>query len=204
MPMPGLRETRVGLCPRPFGLVHLAWAILILAGCVALVLMGGGHPPPMIFVPPLLAAGLLGHMLLLLVAWLLGKGRVRAAAARGEARRWPPELVLIAIALGVLAICAITVAIGELGRLRNEPLVWLLIAAIALAHAAAFVLLMLRAGSARFLIAAVAGGWGVALLLQMHEARDAAEFAFGVLLIAGLFGLAVYVLRARRIRSAFL
>lgn len=64
--VPGLRTRLAELTPQPFGIVHLIWAILILAGCVALVMMGGGHPPPMIFVPPLLAAGLVGHLLLLL------------------------------------------------------------------------------------------------------------------------------------------
>lgn len=111
------------LAPRPFGIVHLGWAILILAGCVVLVLMGGGHPPPMVFVPPLLAAGLLGHLLLLQI------------------------------------------------------------------------------GAARYPIAAIASGWGLALLLQLREARSPGELALGVLLIAGLVGIAVHVLRSGRIRS---
>jgi hypothetical protein len=188
------------LAPRPFGIVHLVWAILVLAGCVALVLMGGGHPPPMIFVPPLLVAGLLGHLLLLLVAWLLGKGRARAAAAQGEVRRWPPELVLIAIALGVLAICAIVVTIGEIAMIRDRPLVWSLIAIIALGHATAFILLMLRRGVARHLIAAVSLSWALALILQLGEARPG-ELPMAAVLIGGLTGLGVYALRSKRIRS---
>ena len=61
--MSGIGTRLAELVPRPFGIVHLIWAILILAGCVALAMLGGGHPPPMILVPPLLAAGLLGHLL---------------------------------------------------------------------------------------------------------------------------------------------
>lgn len=198
--MPGLREKLAGLCPRPFGIVHLVWAILILAGCVALVLMGGGHPPPMIFVPPLLVAGILGHLLLLLVAWLLVRGRARSVATRGAAPRWPPELVLIAIALGVLAICAIAITIGEVAMLRDRPLAWLLFAVIALGHAAAFVLLMLGRKAARHLIAAIAFGWAIALVLQLGEARPG-EWAIAAAIIGGLAGLGFYALRSKRIRS---
>ena len=200
--MTGLQERLRTLAPWPFGIVHLIWAILILAGCVALVLMGGGHPPPMIFVPPLLAAGLAGHLLLLGVAWLLARGNARLAAAKAGAPRWPWELVLIAIALGVLAISSIAVTAGESARLRSEPLVWLLFAAVALLHTLAFVFLLLRVGVARHLIAATAAGWGLALALQMGEARDSAERVIGIALIAGLLGIAVYALRSRRVRSA--
>ncbi|MGH8130228.1 MAG: hypothetical protein ACRES3_05175 [Steroidobacteraceae bacterium] len=198
--MRSIRERLAALVPRPFGFVHLAWAILILAGCVALVLMGGGHPPPMIFVPPLLAAGLLGHLLLLFVAWLLAKGRSRIAAAQGAARRWPLALVLIAIALGVLAICAIVITIGEFSNVWSKPLVWLMYAAIALLHTSAFVCLLMRIGAARFLVAAVPFGWGLALILQLGEARPG-ELPIAAALIGGLLGIAVYVLRSRRIRS---
>jgi hypothetical protein len=199
--MPGLRETLAGLCRRPFGIVHLAWAILILSGCVALVLMGGGHPPPMIFVPPLLVAGVLGHGLLLLVAWLLGRGRARAAAGQTGTPRWPAELILLAITLGVLAICSIAITIGEIPKVRQAPLVWLLFAAVAVLHGAAFVTLLLRIGAARYLIAAIATGWGLALLLQMREARGPGELTLGILLVAGLAGIAAYVMRSLRIRS---
>lgn len=198
--MAGIRARLAGLTPRPFGIVHLVWLILILAGCVALVLMGGGHPPPMIFVPPLLAAGLLGHLLLLLVAWLLRKGRSRLASGNLDAPRWPPELILIAIALGVLAICAIVITLGESEKLRSAPPVWLIFAAVALLHTFAFVFLLLRKDVARYLISAVALGWGLALVLQLGEARPG-ELPIGLALIAALSGIAVYVLRSRRIRS---
>ena len=198
--MPGNRTWLRNLVPKPFGIVHLVWAILIFAGCVALVLMGGGHPPPMIFVPPLLVAGLLGHLLLLLVAWLLGKGRARSAAAQNGALRWPPELVLVAIALGVLSICAIAIAIGESAKLRSEPLIWLLIAAIAIVHTIAFILLLLRRATARYLIAAVSFGWGIALVLQFGEARPG-ELPIAAALIGGLIGMGIYALRSKRIRS---
>lgn len=199
--MTGWHERLRQLAPRPFGIVHLSWAILILAGCVALVLMGGGHPPPMVFVPPLLVAGFLGHLLLLLVAWLIARGRARATGGPADTPRWPAELILLAIAPGVLAIGSIAITIGEIAKLRSAPLVWLLFAAVAALHGAAFVTLLLRIGAARYLIAAIASGWGLALLLQLREARGPGELALGVLLIAGLAGIAVHVLRSGRIRS---
>jgi hypothetical protein len=83
--MAGTKDRLAELIPRPFGIVHAVWLVLILAGCVVLVTMGGGHPPSMIFVPPLLVAGLVGHLLLLLVAWLLRKG-VHASWPRRSSR----------------------------------------------------------------------------------------------------------------------
>ncbi len=188
------------LVPRPFRIAHLAWAILILSGCVVLVTMGGGHPPPMIFVPPLLAAGILGHLLLVFVAWLLHKGRARAGVAMVEPARWPIELGLIALVMGVIAIAAIAITVGEIARLWSNPLEWALLAIVAAAHAAAFVMLLLRIGAARFLIAAVALGWGLALVLQVGEARPG-ELPIAIVLIGGLVAIAVYVLRAGRIRA---
>jgi hypothetical protein len=59
-----MREVAEALFRRPFGSLHLAWAILIVAVCVVLLTTDrGGHPPPMILVPPVLLAGLLGHLL---------------------------------------------------------------------------------------------------------------------------------------------
>lgn len=190
------------LMPRPFGHVHLAWAILVVAGCVALATMGGGHPPPIVFVPPLLAAGFLGHLLLLLVAWLLGRGRDRVATGATATRRWPVELILIAIVLGLVSVASIAIAVGEIAKLWSMPLLWMTIAVVAVLHSAAFVLLLLRMAVARYLLAAIAGGWGVALLLQMREARGPGEWVLAVFLIAALAGIAAYVLRAQRIRSA--
>jgi hypothetical protein len=188
------------LVPPPFGVVHLVWLALILAGCVVLVMMGGGHPPPMILVPPLLVAGLAGHLLLLLVAWLLRKGRSRLLAAQVEPMPWPLELKLIALVLGALAIASIAVTVGEIARLWTKPLEWGLFAAVAAAHTVAFVLLLLRIDAARYLIAAISVGWGLALMLQIGEARPG-DLPIAVALIAGLAGIAAYVLRARRVRS---
>ena len=90
---------------------------------------------------------------------------------------------------------------GEVSRLFTRPLEWGLFAAVAAAHTLAFVLLLLRIDAARYLICAVIpAGWGLALALQLGEARPG-ELPIAVGLIAGLIGLAAYVLRARRIRS---
>ena len=198
-----MRNVGARLAPslaRPFRVVHVLWAILILLGCVVLVSMGGGHPPPMVFVPPLILAGLLGHLLLWLIQWLLRKGRARIAAGSAPAAGWPPELILIALVLGFLAIMAIAVTIGEIALLRTRPLLWLMYAGAAVLHSAAFVLLLLRIDGVRLLIAVICFGWAFALVLQVPEARTG-ELPFGLALIAALLALAVYVVRARRVRS---
>ena len=78
--------------------------------------MGGGHPPPAAFVPFVLLGGIAGHILLVLVQWLLRKGRARLAGHPGEAPAWPAELVLIALVLGPLAIMMIAVAVDQFPR----------------------------------------------------------------------------------------
>lgn len=188
----------------PFRYVHIGWASLVVAGCVVLLLMGGrGHPPPMAFVPHLLAAGILGHLLMMLVAWLAGLGLTRAGAAGSPAVGWPVEVGIIALVLGGFAIAATVLTIGEIARLRSQPLEWLLLASVTAAHAAAFTAVMLRLRAASWLIAAIAGGWGLALALQLREARSPGELALAALIIAGLATIAAWALRSRRL-SAFL
>jgi hypothetical protein len=62
---------------------------------------------------------------------------------------------------------------------------------------------MLRVRTARWLIAVVAVGWGVALALQLREARSPGELALAGVLIAALLAIAGWVLRSRRL-AAFL
>jgi len=185
----------------PFRYVHIGWAMLVLAGCVALALMGGGHPPPMAFIPHLLAAGILGHLLLLLVAWLAGRGTARASHAGVAAAGWPVEAGVIALVLGGLAIVATVITVGEIARLRTRPLEWLLLAAIAAAHGAGFLALMLRLRVARWLIAAIAAGWGIALALQLREARSPGELVLAFAIIAALVAIAAWAMRSARLRA---
>ena len=198
--MPG---AMTALVERPFKYAHLAWAALILALCAALLTAGGGHPPAFVFVPLVLLAGLVGHLLLLLIAWLLRRGRAAAQAAQpGRPGGWPVELVVIALVLGPFSLLAMALAAGELSLLHSRPLQWLVIAGVAVGHATAFVLLLLRIGATRYLLAMLSSGWGVALALQLREPRSAGELTLGLLAIGALFALALYIVRARRIRAA--
>jgi hypothetical protein len=74
---------------------------------------------------------------------------------------------------------------------------------VSVAHLAASLALVLRHHSARWLAAAVAAGWAVALALQLREARSPGELAFAFILIAALFTIAGWALRSRRL-GAFL
>lgn len=198
--MTGGRNGLGALFEGAFKTLHLIWLALIVAAC-ALLLPAKGHPPGIVFVPLVLMVGALGHVLLLVIAWLTRRGRNRVDPGPDGPPRMPAELVLIALALGPVALGALAVAVGQLPLLRSQPLVWFGIAAVALVHATAFVL-MLRMKAARHLLAALAFGWGLALALQLREARSPIELAIGLALVGALIVLAAYLLRARRIQSA--
>lgn len=186
---------------RPFRYAHIAWAALVLLVCVLLVAgsFQGGHPPPMVFVPHALAAGVAGHLLLLAVGWLAGRGRARLEAGAGP---WPFELTLVAIAVGIAGFVSTVYAVDSLGALRSRPGEWLIVAAIAVAHVAAFVLLLLRRAAARWLLAAIGLGWAIGLGRELSTARGAGELALGILMIVALVTLAAYLLRAARVQRA--
>lgn len=184
----------------PFRYAQLAWALLWVAACIAMAMIPGGHPPLLAFTPFVIAGGIVGHLLLAAVAWLADRGRRRAGISREARSGWPPEAGILALIVGGVAVAATAVTVGEVAMLRNRPLEWAVFALVASAHLAAFITLMLRARAARWLIAAIAAGWAVALVLQMHEARSPGELAFGLAIMAALGGIAAWALRSARLR----
>jgi hypothetical protein len=186
---------------RPFRYAHVAWGTFVLLVCVLLVAgsFQGGHPPPIAFVPHALAAGVAGHLLLLAVGWLAGRGRARLEAGAGP---WPFELTLVAIAVGIAGFVSTVFAVDSLGALRTRPGEWLIVAAIAGAHVAAFVLLLLRHSAARWLLAAIAVGWAVGLGREINTARGPGELVLGIGVIVALVVLAAYLSRAARVQKA--
>ncbi|MGQ0384373.1 MAG: hypothetical protein ACT4UP_06805 [Gammaproteobacteria bacterium] len=187
---------------RPFRWAHISWATFVLLVCVVLVLgsLEGGHPPPIIFVPYALVAGVAGHAALLAIAWLAKRGRARV---EGGASAWPVELTFVAIAVGVASLFSTMYAIGSWSLARTRPGEWLIVATIAAAHLAAFVLLLLRRVAARWLLATICLGWALGLGRELDTARGPGELVLGIGIIAALVVLAIYLLRAARIRSAF-
>lgn len=198
--MPDTSGRFAHLLPRPFRIAHKVWAGLVLLGCVALA-MGGGHPPPIVFAPLLILAGLAGHLLLLLGAWLLHVGESRSVAPQDLASRWPAELVLIAIVLGPLALASTAVALGQVAQHGSQPRQWLAYVVAATMHAMAFVVLLLRWQLARYMVAVICAGWGLALALQLREPRPTADLLIAIVVIAVLLAIAAYVVLAKRIRS---
>lgn len=188
---------------RPFRAAHIAWASFVLLVCAFLIVAsrGGGHPPPMAFVPHALAAGVLGHLALAVVGWLAKLGRARVAAGGGGAA-WPVELSLVAIAAGIAALISGAYAVESFPMLRTRAGEWLVVAVIAAAHLAAFVLLLLRRAAARWLLAAISFGWAIGLGLELDSARGPGELMLGIGVMAGLVALAAYLLRAARVRAA--
>lgn len=199
--MTGTPDRYAHLLPRPFRIAHKAWAAVVLLGCVALAL-GGGHPPPIVFAPLLILAGLVGHLLLVLVAWLLHRGRSPSPALPGAAPRWPAELVLIGIVLGPLAVASTALALSQVAQHGSQPRQWLVYVVAATVHAMAFVALLLRWPLARYLVAVICVGWGLALALQFREPRPTVDLLIAIVVIAVLVAIAAYVVLAKRIRSA--
>jgi hypothetical protein len=187
---------------RPFRSAHIAWATFVLLVCVFLIWASreGGHPPPLAFVPHALAAGVAGHLLLIAVGWLAGRGRARLEAGAGP---WPFELTLVAIATGIAGFVSTVFAVDSLGALRTRPGEWLIVAAIALAHVTAFVLMLLRMAAARWLLTLISAGWAIGLARELHTSRSPGELALGIAVTTGLAALAIYLARAARIRAAF-
>lgn len=185
----------------PFRYVHIAWAVLVVAACAVMIAIPGGHPPLIAFVPFVLAAGILGHLLLLAAAWLADRGRRRAGIASDAPSGWPLEVGILALLLGGIAIAATAITIGEVGMVRSRSLEWAVLALVSAAHLAAFLALVLRHRSARWLAAVVAAGWGLALALQLHEARDPGELVLGFAVIGLLIGIAAWALRSARLRA---
>lgn len=199
--MPDTSKRFGHLLPRPFRIAHTVWAGLVLLGCGALA-MGGGHPPPIVFAPLLILAGLVGHLLLLLVAWLMHLGKSRSAAPQSTAPRWPAELVLVAIVLGPLALATTALALSQVAQHGSQPRQWLVYVVAATVHAMAFVVLLLRWQLARYMVAAICLGWGLALALQFREPRHTADLLVAIVVIAALLAIAAYVMLGSRIRSA--
>ncbi|MGQ0428522.1 MAG: hypothetical protein ACT4UQ_01120 [Gammaproteobacteria bacterium] len=189
---------------RPFRIAHIAWAIFVLLVCVLLVVasLEGGHPPPIIFIPYALVAGVFGHVGLLIVGWLARRGRARVEAGSGAAA-WPLELTFVALALAFAGFISTMFAIDSFPNLRTRPGEWLVVAAIAAAHVTAFVLLLLRRTAARWLLAAISLGWALGLGLELDTARGPGEMVLGIAIIAGFVALAIYPLRAARVKVAF-
>jgi hypothetical protein len=179
----------------------MVWALLVLAVCAVMIVIPGGHPPLMAFVPFVLAAGVVGHLLLLVVAWLADRGRRRAGIANDAPSGWPLEAGILGLLLGGVAIAATLFMIDNLPMLRSRPFEWAVLAVVAAAHLGAFLALMLRVRAARWLIAVVAVGWGVALALQLREARSPGELALAGVLIAALLAIAGWAVRSRRLAA---
>jgi len=122
----------------------------------------------------------------------------------------PPPLVfvpftLVAGAFGHLVLVSLVstrYALDSWTLVRTRPFEWSILAAIALAHLAALVHLLLRRDIVRWLLAAVSLGWAILLGRELETARGAGELILGIVIIAGLVALAGYLLRGPRVRAA--
>lgn len=196
----------------PFRWAHILWALLAGVACALLIVGGGGHPPPIIFVPVVGVVWVTGHIALWGVRWLVIKGRVLGADAEGQARSWPPGLIIALIgtgaasSLGVLQL-VITVFLRE--RFPFRDAFWTIMMIAWLAHGTCFSGLLLRRAWSQWTSAMLCLGWALLLVWQILEAMlrrsrvNPVEFLLAVALLALLTALGYHLLTSKRVQAFF-
>jgi hypothetical protein len=82
--------------------LHIGWALFGAGVCGVLATATGGHPPGLVFVPVAAVIWLGGHVLLWGSHKLAARGRDLAAADNAPPGNWPPMIILLTFALGVV------------------------------------------------------------------------------------------------------
>lgn len=113
----------------------------------------------------------------------------------------PFRIAHMAWAAVVLLGC-VALALSQVAQHGSQPRQWLVFVVAATVHAMAFVVLLLRWQLARYLVAVICVGWGLALALQFREPRPTVDLLIAIVVIAVLVAIAAYVVLAKRIRSA--
>jgi hypothetical protein len=196
----------------PFRWAHIVWAVLAGGVCILLIVGGGGHPPPIIFVPVVGVVWVVGHIALWGVRWLAVKGRALGSNSDGEARSWPPGLIIAlmgtgaASSLGLLQLL-ITRFLRERYPFRDA--FWTIMMIAWLAHGICFAGLLLRRAWSQWTSATLCIGWALLLAWQILEAMlrgsriNPAEFLLAVALVALLTALGYHLLMFKRIQAFF-
>lgn len=209
---PGAESSAAPRVRRRGRLAHAAWAALMLA--TALVLLLGpqrGHPPPIALLPGVLVLWPLGH----LVAWgvlaLAGRGRRASAGAAEGPARWPPPLLVAALVTGVGTLPGVVQLLGSALQ-RDwypyaEPLAWLGMLLVSIAHGAGLAGLLLRRAWARPWCAMLAAGWAAMLGLQVARSLsspapvDAVQIVIAIGLALVLAGFASWLAVSREVKA---
>ena len=188
--------------------LHIIWALLSASLCVFLVFAdGSGHPPIVIFLPLVLAIWCFGHGAL----WRqVAGGKELAAQGKGQIDTWPPGLIVALIGTGIVSCVGIVQLAGTLLIGMTYPFagsLWGVAIAVALAHGACFVGILLRRPWSRPTTAVLSIGWTLLLVWQIIEQLvhghpiNLAEYVtlfVGVALVS-FFG--YHLLSSRRIRA---
>jgi len=191
---------------------HAAWAALCLIACLYLTLTKQtGHPPPIVLVPFVLVAWVLGHGLIWGGRYLAAKGQPISANAAAESRAWPVGLRLVLVGMGAVALLGMIQVIGSVLLREWYPYsdigLWVVMLAVALAHSAAFLGLLLRRRWSRLLSATLTAGWALMLGRQIAERPTlvTATDTVSVLIASGLIVLlllfAAYLAWSRQVKS---
>lgn len=196
----------------PFRWGHIIWALLAGVVCILLIVGGGGHPPPIIFVPVVGAVWVTGHIALWGVRWLAVKGRGLGSNSEGEARLWPPGLIIALIGTGAassIGLLQLVISVFFRERYPFRDAFWMIMMIAWLAHGTCFAGLLLRRAWSQWTTAMLCVGWALLLAGQILEAMlrgsriDPAEFLLAVALVALLTALGYHLLTSKRIQAFF-
>lgn len=196
----------------PFRWAHIMWAGLAGVACTLLIVGGGGHPPPIILVPVVGVVWVVGHIALWGVRRLAVKGRVLGSNSEGEARSWPPGLIIAVIGTGAassLGLLQLVITVLLRGRYPFRDAFWTIMMIAWLAHGTCFSGLLLRRAWSQWTAAMLCAGWALLLGWQLLEAMlrgsriNPAEFLLAVALVALLTALGYHLLTSKRIQTFF-
>jgi hypothetical protein len=191
---------------------HAAWAALMLATALVLVLSPQhGHPPPLALLPVVLVLWPLGHLVVWGLRALAARGIGESAVDAAAPAKWPAPVVIALLATGAGALLgAVQLAGSVLQRgwyPYAEPLVWSGMLLAWSVHGAGLAGLLLRRAWARPWCAVLAAGWAAVLGLQivlslLSPARvDVAQLVVAIGLVLLLAWFAGWLAVSREVRA---
>jgi hypothetical protein len=196
----------------PFRWAHILWALLAAAACALLIAGGGGHPPPIILVPVVWVVWVTGHFALWGVRWLAVRGRIFGSDTEGEARPWPPGLIIALMGTGAassLGLLQLVISVFFRARYPFRDAFWTIMMIAWLAHGVCFAGLLLRRAWSQWASATLCVGWALLLAWQILEAVlrgsriNAGELLLAVALVALLTALGYHIQTSEKVQAFF-
>ena len=189
--------------------LHIGWALIGAGVCAVLATATGGHPPGIIFVPVAAVIWLGGHVLLWGSHKLAARGRDLAAGDNAPPGNWPPMIILLAFAFGIVFVFGFFSLVWQLLFERHWQRGMFVPLAFWIPSSMCFFGILLRkdwsrilAGSGFIVVASVLLYEMIASLVRGYR-NPMTEWvaAIAVFIVLVIFGL--YVLRSAKVKAYF-